>query len=200
MATISAILTAAGESTRMGTPKPLLDWKGVPLIEYQISTLIEAGLNEIVVVLGHERESVEPLVHGEGVHSVYNPDYRLGRSTSVRLGAENVALSSKAILLLGVDQPRSPDLVSKIINFHMNKGLLITSPEYNRRGGHPIIFSSELKDELMTVTEKYQGVRKIFISHNEQISKFICDDPTVRLDMNTPNDYSYAHRCYGSRK
>lgn len=160
--------------------------------------LIEAGLSEIIVVLGHEKESMEPLVHGDGVHSVYNPDYRLGRSTSVRIGAENVTLNSKAILLLGVDQPRSPDMVSKIIDFHMDKGLLITSPEYNGRGGHPIIFSSKLKDELTTVTEKYEGVRKIFISHNDQISKFICEDPMVRLDMNTPNDYSDAHRRYGS--
>ena len=198
MAVISAILTAAGESTRMGTPKPLLEWKGVPLIQYQISMLIEAGLSEIIVVLGHEKESMEPLVHGDGVHSVYNPDYRLGRSTSVRIGAENVTLNSKAILLLGVDQPRSPDMVSKIIDFHMDKGLLITSPEYNGRGGHPIIFSSKLKDELTTVTEKYEGVRKIFISHNDQISKFICEDPMVRLDMNTPNEYSDAHRRYGS--
>tara|TARA_Y100000590_G_C15681628_1_gene1000060 strand:+ start:1390 stop:1986 length:597 start_codon:yes stop_codon:yes gene_type:complete len=197
MAKISAILTAAGESTRMGTPKPMLDWKGVSLIEHQISTLIKVGLKEIVVVLGHERDSVEPLVYGEGVHCVYNPDYKLGRSTSVRLGAEYVSLNSKAILLLGVDQPRSPDLVSKIVDFHMDKGLLITCPEYKGRGGHPVIFSSQLKDELLMVTEEYQGVRQVFISHNDQISKFICDDPTVRVDINTPNDYLDAHRLYG---
>ena len=56
MAKISAILTAAGESTRMGTPKPMLDWKGVSLIEHQISTLIKVGIKEIVVDMGQERD------------------------------------------------------------------------------------------------------------------------------------------------
>ena len=79
----------------------------------------------------------------------------------------------------------------------MDKGLLITCPEYKGRGGQPVIFSSQLKDELLMVTEEYQGVRQVFISHNDQISKFICDDPTVRLDINTPNDYLDAHRFYG---
>ena len=48
---ISAIVTAAGESTRMGRPKPLLQWQGVPLIRYQVDSLVAAGVDEVVVVL-----------------------------------------------------------------------------------------------------------------------------------------------------
>ena len=61
MGGVSAILTSAGESTRMGSPKPLLAWRGSTLIEYHIRTLLDSGVAEVVAVLGHDRQVLRAL-------------------------------------------------------------------------------------------------------------------------------------------
>ncbi|MCH8205535.1 MAG: NTP transferase domain-containing protein, partial [Chloroflexi bacterium] len=86
MSRICAILIAAGESTRMGRPKPLLAWHGTTLLEYQVDSLVEGGADEVIVVLGHDAESLAPYVKGACVRYVVNPDYREGKTTSIKAG------------------------------------------------------------------------------------------------------------------
>ena len=112
MSGVSAILTAAGESTRMGSPKPLLSWKGTTLVEYQVRCLLDAGCSEVVVVLGHAAEMVEPHVVGEHVRHVLNPLYRQGKTTSIKAGLGVVSDDADGILLLAVDQPRTADVTA----------------------------------------------------------------------------------------
>ena len=88
MTLVSAILTAAGESTRMGRPKALLPWHGTTLLEHQTACLIDAGAAEVVVVLGHQANAVVPQVKGPHVRHVLNPDYRLGKTTSIKPACE----------------------------------------------------------------------------------------------------------------
>ena len=87
MAGVAAVLIAAGESVRMGAPKPLLPWLGDTLIEYQVNSLREAGVSQTVVVLGHAAADVAPLVEGsDDVIVLVNPHYREGKTTSIKLG------------------------------------------------------------------------------------------------------------------
>ena len=65
-AATAALLLAAGESTRMGRSKQLLEWEGRPLIEYQIGELLAAGVDEVVAVLGHRAEEIRPLAERAG--------------------------------------------------------------------------------------------------------------------------------------
>ena len=115
MALMSAILTAAGESTRMGRPKPLLSWHGVTLVQYQIAGLLDAGVAEVVVVLGHRHRAVTPYVQGPSVRYVVNPDYRQGKTTSIKTGLRHVDAGATGILLLAVDQPRPPGIIAAVI-------------------------------------------------------------------------------------
>ena len=64
MGSTSAVLLAAGESTRMGELKALLPWQDATLLEYQVECLLRAEVTEVVVVLGHGREKLEYLVRG----------------------------------------------------------------------------------------------------------------------------------------
>lgn len=79
-------MLAAGESTRMGTPKPLLPWFGATLVERQSEALLKAGVDDVYVVTGHHACEVHPRVHGPRIHRVLNPHYKLGKSTSIRAG------------------------------------------------------------------------------------------------------------------
>ena len=198
MSGISAILTAAGESTRMGRPKPLLPWRGVTLLEYQVSCLSGAGVAEVVVVLGHEADAVAPYVEGPGVRYLVNPDFRQGKITSIKAGLRSIDPTAEAILLLAVDQPRTRKIISAVIRAHLENNALITSPRFQGRGGHPLIFSAALKDELERISEEEQGLRGVFELHRDQVTEVEIDDPLVRLDINTPEAYEAAKRRYGA--
>ena len=195
---ISAILTAAGESTRMGRPKPLLDWHGVSLVRFQIDSLLDAGVHEVVVVLGHESRVVARHVSGDGVRPVVNADYRHGKTTSVLRGILSADPDATDLLLLAVDQPRPAWVVKRVIESHVERDALITSPRYQGRGGHPLVFSASLRGELESITDEGQGVREVFDVHRGEVNEVMFDDPIVRVDLNTPEEYEAARAKYGA--
>ena len=198
MAGVSAILTAAGESTRMGSPKPLLPWKGTTLVEYQIRCLLDAGCAEVVVVLGHAAEIVEPYVTGEHVRHVLNPHYRQGKTTSIKAGLGAISDDAEAILLLAVDQPRTIEIIAQVLKAHNAHRPAITSPRYEGHGGHPLVFDASLRPELEAITEESQGIRQVFDAHRAEVFEATIDDPILRLDLNTPEAYEEAKQRYGA--
>ena len=193
---ISAILTAAGESTRMGRPKPLLEWHGVPLVRFQIDSLLDAGVHEVVVVLGHECSLVARHVSGVGVRPVVNADYKHGKTTSVLRGIFSAGPDATDLILLAVDQPRPAWVVKRVIESHVDQNALITSPRYQGRGGHPLVFSATLRGELESITDEGQGVREVFDVHRGEVNEVAFNDPIVRLDLNTPEEYEAARANY----
>ncbi len=195
---VSAILTAAGESSRMGRPKALLPWRGVALVEYQAANLLEGGASEVVVVLGHEHETIAPHVRGERVRYVVNPHYALGKTTSIKAGLRELGPDVTDVILLAVDQPRPPEIVARVVDSHLRTGTLITSPRYGGRGGHPLIFSAALREDLAAITEEGQGVRAVFRAHADDVNEVHIDDAVIRLDLNTPDDYRLAKARYGA--
>ena len=95
MASIAVLLLAAGESTRMGELKALLQWQGKTLIEHQVAALASAGVSRTIVVLGHQSERLESLLKDRaGIYYVYNPDYRQGKTTSIKAGLRALKSSS----------------------------------------------------------------------------------------------------------
>lgn len=194
---IAAVLLAAGESSRMGQPKPLLPWGDRPLMQYQVESLAEAGATPIIVVLGHNPADIAPYVRGsDALQIVINPRYAEGKTTSIRLGVSQVRDDVEGILLLAVDQPRPPKLIRRVIEEHQRSGVLITHPIYKGRGGHPIVFHGSLKGELLAITEEQQGIREVVGRHQDSIRKVAVDYPIARVDLNTMADYENALRDY----
>ena len=196
MAFTSAILTAAGESTRMGKPKALLPWHGTTLIEYQVTCLVEGGVAEVVVVLGYQVDTIAPYVKGRDVRYVVNSDFRLGKTTSIKAGVAGIDPRADSILLLAVDQPRRSDIISTVIGAHVRSNAVITSPRFRGHGGHPLVFSASLKSELERISEAMQGIREVFRAHRDEVTEVELDDPIVRLDINTPEAYEKAKRRF----
>ena len=182
----------------MGSTKPLLYWHGVTLLEYQISALLAGGGAEVVVVLGHEAETLVAHVERTDARFVVNSAYKLGKSTSITVGLRAIDPDAEAVLLLAVDQPRTPKIVLEVIRTHAKSGTLITSPRFEGHGGHPLIFSASLKSELGRISEDKQGIREVFEAHRHQVAEVHTDDPMVRLDLNTPDEYEAAKLRYGA--
>ena len=181
----------------MGRPKPLLPWRGATLVDRQVETLLEGGASNVVVVLGHCADEVAPYVQKTGARYVINDRYREGRTSSIKAGLEAVPVDTRHVLVIGVDQPRTPEIVSRVIRAHVSAGGLLTSPRYRGRGGHPLMFSVRLLPELKLISEENHGLREVFERHRSEITQVQFDDPMVRLDLNTPEAYHTAYQTYG---
>lgn len=186
----AAILLAAGESTRMGKPKPLLEWDGAMLIEYQIAQLREAGCDPVIAVLGHRADEIRPLAERAGATVVINEGYAEGRATSLRAGADAID-DADAIVILNVDQPRPAAVLRRLLDEHKSG---VTLPVHEGRRGHPPVIAGALLPELRTVDEATEGLRAVVNRHEVHEVEF--ESPFVLLDLNTPEDYEEAKRLF----
>ena len=193
-----AVLLAAGESSRMGHLKALLPWRGQALIEHQVSALRQGGADRVVVVLGHRADEIRPLLGGrEGVSAVLNPDYLQGKTTSIKAGLSAINPEAvRDILLLNVDQPRSAEDVSRILAEHQAGGHAVTVPTCGGKGGHPIVLSARLLDELLAIDEESQGIKAVVRRRPESVRRFPLENPEILLDLNTPDQYRAAIETY----
>ena len=191
-----AILLAAGESSRMGQLKALLPWRGQTLLEHQTAALLDGGAERVVVVLGHRADELRPLLEGNaGIVWTLNPDYRQGKTTSIRAGLSALDPAAVAdILLLNVDQPRSAADVARILSVHRARGCAFTVPTYQGKGGHPIVLSAALLPELRQISEETQGIKAIVRRRPESVNRTPLDNPEILLDLNTPEQYRAAQK------
>ncbi len=191
----------------MGRLKALLPWGGRTLLEHQAASILEAGAAAVIVVLGHQRDRLQPLVDRlDRVRHVYNPDYRLGKTTSLRAGIRALdgvgSGDDHAVLILNVDQARSPDAVRRIIALHAegredelrDRPHLITVPTYRGKGGHPVVLSASLIPEMAEITEETLGLKAVVKRHAADTQRVEVDLPEVLLDLNTPLEYERALR------
>ena len=117
---IGAVLLAAGAGSRLGgRPKSLLELGGVPLIRRQLIALSGAGVDEVVVVLGHHAALIEPAVLEFPVTLVRNPSPDDGQPSSVVTGLRALGPRLDAVIVALADQPliQSQDVVALIAAF-----------------------------------------------------------------------------------
>ena len=195
----SAVLLAAGRSERMGKHKALLDWDGTLLINYQIEALLSAGIDDLVVVLGKEAERVSSAIGQESradLKVVINEDYDSGRVSSIKTGLAVVDRDSSTILFSAVDQPRDESIITALLDSHKAQSKPISIPTCRGRGGHPIVFSSELRECLTELSEERGGFRELTRAMGDKINYVPFDDPMVLLEFNTPEEYEQACKLY----
>ena len=180
----------------MGTPKPLLDWFGVSLVQSQIDMLLEAGVDTVFVVTGYRAYEVRESIKGGRVQAVVNPHYKEGKTTSIKAGLAALPGGTQTIVLLAVDQPRPAWLIKQVLESHVARKAIITGPRYDGHGGHPLIFDGSLTMELDRISEETEGIRTLMQNHADEINWLEIDSPLVRLDMNTPEAYEAARSAY----
>lgn len=178
----------------MGELKALLPWQGRTLIAHQLEALAAAGVDRIVVVLGHRYEELLPQVEGKP-KTVWtlNSDYLQGKTTSIKAGLRVLEDHlPETLLLLNVDQPRSSGTVGELIRDHRSGLASITIPTYGGKGGHPVVFDGALLDELGRISEETQGIREVVSRHRDGTRRVEIDAGEVLWDLNTPEQYRAA--------
>lgn len=188
---LTAVVLAAGMSSRMGTPKPLLPLRGRTLLQWSIAGLQQIiAPEQIVVVTGHQREQIEASLSPNRVKTIFNPEYETGGMlSSVQAGVRAVAGQCDAAFIALGDQPmiRSQSL-QELCDTFLAVSPLIAMPVYQNRRGHPLLVSSEGFDAIL----KLRGgeTLKSFVQANLHRSLTVeVDDPAVLHDVDTPADY-----------
>jgi len=198
---ILALLLAAGESERMGTPKALLEWRGQPLLSHQLQQIQKSRMKECVVVLGKEAERLEPLVHslirpGWKARPVYNPRYREGKCASIQAGLAAVAAPPDGIVVASVDQPLEAQLLNALLRAAETEWekceaagrRSIIVPAFHGKPGHPPLFRASLFAELMGVSEETQGLKAVVRRNPARVLYLPWDDAGILLNLNAPLD------------
>ena len=195
---ISAIILAAGEGKRIGTTKALLNWGNENLINYQINSLSHKSITEKIVVVGSESEKVKKAILRNEIKIAENNDYLSGKTSSIKKGISYIGNDKNDILLIAVDQPRTEDLINKVVDFHITNPLdkKISMPYKEGHGGHPIIFSNFFLNDLSKIKEESFGIREIIKYNPESIIRFKTTDVSSNIDINTSEDYELFHNRF----
>jgi len=198
--TVGAVLLAAGSGSRMGgRPKSLLELGGVPLILRQLISLSGAGVDEVVVVLGHHAERIEPLVEKFPVTLVHNPRPDEGQVSSQRLGLQALSPRLDAVLVALADQPLiSEQDITALIGAYKKRpeGRSAVVPQVGGEPGNPVIFSAQVREQILA-GDAQVGCRQWRAAHPEAIALFETDNRRYRLDVDTLEDIDRFERDTG---
>ncbi len=185
---IAAVVLAAGESRRFGSPKQLLDWHGKPLIRHVVQKALQAELDRVVVVCGAEIDTIRQALADLPVEIVYNSDWQQGQGTSVKVGAESVNTQSGGILFLLADQPQiSIPLIRTLVENHAQNLHPITGPIIDGQRANPVLFDRVTFDDLLSLSGK-SGGRQLFSKY--PVHWIPWQDDLSLLDVDTPQDYA----------
>jgi molybdenum cofactor cytidylyltransferase len=189
MSGICAIILAAGESRRMGFPKMLLEFNGVPMIECVIRNVKSSEVNDIIVVLGANSDQVKPITDRTGVACCYNEIYIEGMLSSVQCGLRSINPDYDAALFFQGDQPFiSSDVINKVIDAYYKSGKGIVMPVYNKRRGHPLLVDRKYFREIEKLDPEkgLKSLSKIFSDYVEEVS---VSEAGILRDFDTFEDY-----------
>jgi molybdenum cofactor cytidylyltransferase len=198
--TVGAVLLAAGAGTRMGgRPKALLELGGVPLILRQLIALSGAGVDELVVVLGHHAAQIEPVVQKFPVTLVHNPRPDDGQVSSLRLGLVSLSPRVDAVLVALADQPLINEAdITALIGAYKKRpdGRSVVVPQAGGQAGNPVIFSAAVREQILA-GDANVGCRQWRAAHPEAVSVFETDNRRFIVDVDTPDDLERFERDTG---
>ncbi|HKS28131.1 MAG TPA: nucleotidyltransferase family protein [Pyrinomonadaceae bacterium] len=188
---VGAVILAAGSSSRMGSPKQTLQFRGESLLRRAALAALDAGCRPVVVVTGAHAEMCRREFEGLDVREVFNAEWETGMGSSVRAGIEGLisadADASAAVLLL-CDQPHvTSDVISNLLAAHRATGRAIVASTYGGSFGVPALFSRTLFTEL-TQLEGVSGAKVIIKRHCDE-SHFL-PFSNGEVDVDTPDDFS----------
>ncbi|WP_232685927.1 nucleotidyltransferase family protein [Halobacterium zhouii] len=195
---VAGVLLAAGTSSRYGDENKLLaEAGGEPMVRRSARTLLEAGLDPVVVVVGHEQTKVRDALAGLDVAFVENPDYESGQASSVQAGV--AALSDEAVdaavFALG-DMPYvDPGSVRALVAAYEAGAGSALAAGFECERGNPVLFDARHFDALAgRETERRDdspdgdtGGKQILLSADDA-AVVETRDPGVRRDVDVPED------------
>jgi molybdenum cofactor cytidylyltransferase len=189
MAEIWAVVLAAGESKRMGSPKMLLPFKGLTMIENVIANVLDSKIKNIMVVLGADRDPIVKLIRTKAVNYCYNENYKDGMLSSVVCGFRNIPIDHSAVMVFQGDQPLvTSNAINSVIEVYKSSGKGIVIPVYKNKRGHPILIDNKYSNEIQKLSPD-EGLRSLALKFPDDVSEVDTGDAGILRDFDTYDEY-----------
>jgi len=178
---------AAGESSRLGTPKQLVPWQGTSLLEYTLQQIRDAGLDEIVLVLGAFAELIQKSLKKEQLRIVINDLWPSGKASSIQAGLSAISEEQQAVVIFLCDQPYlTAELIEKVIDeAEKHEQAFIVAPKIAQQICNPVLFRSttfKAFDHL----QGEEGGKQLFAQFS--MHTFNWGDERIAWDVDTVQD------------
>ena len=187
---VTAIVLAAGTSSRMGQPKQLLQFEGRSLVRRAAEAAVSSRARQTIVVTGARSAEVDAELAGLAVLLVHNPEYAEGMSTSLKAGLRAVRPEVDAAVLLLADQPFvTSEIVDGLIDLYERTGAKIVRPRYGEVPGNPVLWDQSVFAELFE-QEGDQGGRALLQKYATEVAWLELPDLGQQTDVDTPEAYA----------
>jgi molybdenum cofactor cytidylyltransferase len=190
---LAGVILAAGTSSRMGSDKALLSWRGHTLLHAHID-LLQPVSDLVIVVAGANAESLKPIVYERAAFLAINPQPELGQFSSLRVGLRSVLNYGRdAAIVALVDRPplSAETLRTLIAGFlaDIERGKWAVTPDVNGAHGHPIVVSREMIEAFLRAPAA-SNAREVMQAHQDRVRYVPVSDAAATVNWNTPEDYA----------
>ena len=197
---ISAILLAAGQSKRMnGENKLTKEIQGAPLIKHSVKSILASSIDELIVVLGHQKETIEKLIdENKKIKFVYNKNYKNGISSSIQTGLRIISKKMEAFFICLGDMPDvNQNIYNKMIKtkLNYNKKLKpnfkkeIFIPTYEKKNGNPVLFTKHMKEKIMQISGD-DGAKELIEIYKSKALHIPVKNRGITLDFDIQEDFN----------
>ena len=182
---IGAIVLAAGGSSRLGSPKQLVTFRGETLIRRAAKAALDSVCDRVVVVVGSNASGMRCELEDLAVVVVENENWQSGISSSIRAGLE-LLIDCQGVVIMLCDQPFvTADILNELVSTHQETSRAIVASTYGTTRGVPAFFSSELFEELTSLTAD-EGARRVIMAHPKKVATVTF--PQGAIDVDTPEE------------
>jgi molybdenum cofactor cytidylyltransferase len=186
---LAAVILSGGESSRMGSPKALVQLGpgGQTFLEHLLKITRQPEIGCTRIVLGAHTAEISKALSLDPDCIVVNPDWKRGQISSIQAAIRSLAAGeTEGVMLFLVDHPLiSAALVSELIAQFTQSGRPIVLPTFHGKRGHPVIFAERLYSELLAVSLD-QGAREVVWAHAKEVLEVSTDEEGIILNLNSP--------------
>ncbi|MHC4839993.1 MAG: nucleotidyltransferase family protein [Planctomycetota bacterium] len=192
---VALVVLAAGDSTRMGNPKALLDWHGKPLLRHVLDMAGLAGCARKIVVLGRDNESIQRSVDLSDTEVAINDNPDDGQISSLKIGLAALDYSVDCVACWPVDCPLIlPADVTGLVDSYVEKRhsrQRIFIPTHKGQRGHPMLIDSCLRPDVLNLPNE-KTARDLIDALKNFVTEVPSDNLGVLVDVDTPEEYQKA--------
>lgn len=191
---VAVMILAAGQSTRLGSPKQLVPFRGKSLLQHTIDEAKAIGPAELMVILGANHELIMGQINEDpDLLIVHNHLWDEGMASSIRSGIRHMMNRSyEAVIILVCDQPFvTSSLLEQLVHRFRKDQHHIVAAEYDGIPGTPALFHRSLFEELMQLKGD-KGAKQVILRHKD--SAGFVGFPNGITDIDTPADVDALSR------